>query len=74
MEITGTDPGHYLRSIDADDVRDTMIALDEIIRAALVERSRDLWQERSGVAPTKRSSATATSSSPDHVDPKSPGS
>jgi hypothetical protein len=44
MEITDADTDHYLQSIDAHDVRDTMIALDGIIRAALVGRSRDLWQ------------------------------
>lgn len=44
MEISDTDPDHHLRSIEATDVRDTMIELDTIIRAALPGRQRDLWQ------------------------------
>ena len=44
MEITGTDPDRYLSSIDADDVRETMVELDVIVRAALPGRHRDLWQ------------------------------
>jgi len=44
MEIAGTDPDHYLRSIEADEIRDTMIELDTIIRTALPGRQRDLWR------------------------------
>ncbi len=44
MEISDTDPDRHLRSIEANDVRDTMIELDTIIRAALPGRQRDLWQ------------------------------
>jgi hypothetical protein len=44
METTGTDPDHYLQSIEAADIRNTMIELDTIIRTALPGRGRDLWQ------------------------------
>ncbi len=44
MQITDIHPDDYLDTIEADDARDTMMALDEIVRAALVGRSRDLWE------------------------------
>ena len=30
MEITGTDPDQYLQSVEAADIRDTMIELDKL--------------------------------------------
>lgn len=44
MEISDTDPSDYLTAIVDDDVRDTMVELDTIIRAALPGRQRDLWE------------------------------
>ena len=44
MEITDTAPDDWLATVDRDDIRDTLIALDSTIRDALPDRARDLWQ------------------------------